>query len=126
MSRNRADLDFLLRSISVDPTLSSERDQRPSNINLNIVVNHHVHNYYGTDRYITQKGGQGKMKTFVVLSKGEDGYVIAECPVLPGCTTQGRTREEAIENIKEAIQLHLEIRREMGLPDFEDFVEVEV
>ena len=42
--------------------------------------------------------------TFVVtLEVGEDGYVIAECPALPGCVSQGETREEALTNIREAI-----------------------
>lgn len=40
----------------------------------------------------------------VVIYAGEDSYWVAECPSLPGCISQGRTREEAIANIKEAIQ----------------------
>lgn len=40
----------------------------------------------------------------VVLYPGEDGYWIAECPSLPGCVSQGETREKAITNIKEAIR----------------------
>jgi len=40
----------------------------------------------------------------VVIYAGEDGYWIAECPSLPGCVSQGMTREEAITNIKEAIR----------------------
>ena len=39
----------------------------------------------------------------VMLYKGEDGYWIAECPSLPGCVTQGKSKEEAIANVKEAI-----------------------
>jgi predicted RNase H-like HicB family nuclease len=39
----------------------------------------------------------------VIIYSGEDGYFIAECPSLPGCTSQGKTKEEAIANIKEAI-----------------------
>ena len=38
------------------------------------------------------------MKFIVTLSKGEDGYVVAECPSLPGCLTQGKTKEEALAN----------------------------
>ena len=49
------------------------------------------------------------MKIKVVLEKGMDGYIVAHCPALKGCVTQGRTEEEAIENIKEAIQLYLEV-----------------
>ncbi len=44
----------------------------------------------------------------VVLKRGEDGYVVAHCPSLKSCWTQGRSREEALENIREAITLYLE------------------
>ena len=44
----------------------------------------------------------------VVLEPGEDGWIVAECPSLPGCVSQGRTETEAIDNIREAIQLWLE------------------
>lgn len=40
----------------------------------------------------------------VVLYPGEDGYWVAECPSLPGCVSQGKTREDAISNIREAIK----------------------
>ena len=40
----------------------------------------------------------------VVIRPGEDGYWIAECLSLPGCITQGRTRDEAIDNAKDAIR----------------------
>lgn len=40
----------------------------------------------------------------VVLYPGEDGYWVAECPSLPGCVSQGKSREEAISNIREAIK----------------------
>lgn len=39
----------------------------------------------------------------VTLDKAEDGWIVAECPALPGCVSQGKDEEEAIENIKEAI-----------------------
>ncbi|MBN2548451.1 MAG: type II toxin-antitoxin system HicB family antitoxin [Anaerolineales bacterium] len=45
----------------------------------------------------------------VIVYPGEDGYFVAECCSLPGCISQGKTREEAIENICEAIQLYLEV-----------------
>lgn len=48
------------------------------------------------------------MKLKIVLEKGTDGYIVAYCPALKGCVTQGRTEEEAIANIKEAIELYLE------------------
>ena len=56
------------------------------------------------------------MKFIVTLERGEDGWIIAECPSIPGCVSQGETEEEALENIKEAIALCLEVRAEEGLP----------
>lgn len=43
----------------------------------------------------------------VKLYPGEDGYWVAECPSLPGCVSQGKTREEASENIREAMRLYI-------------------
>jgi predicted RNase H-like HicB family nuclease len=64
------------------------------------------------------------MELLVVLESGEDGFVVAECPALPGCISQGRTRAEAIANIQEAIALCLESREAEGW-ELPDFVEVE-
>ena len=44
------------------------------------------------------------MRFKVIISNGEDGWLVVECPSLPGCVSQGRTVEEALENIKDAIQ----------------------
>ncbi|MCL5999801.1 MAG: type II toxin-antitoxin system HicB family antitoxin [Chloroflexi bacterium] len=44
----------------------------------------------------------------ILLYPGDDGYWVAECPSLPGCVSQGKTREEAIANIREAIELYIE------------------
>lgn len=52
----------------------------------------------------------------VVIYKGEDGYWIAECPSLPGCISQGKTREEAVNNIKEAIEGYTESLKKDNLP----------
>lgn len=46
----------------------------------------------------------------VVLEEDEDGMIVAHVPVLPGCHTQGRNREEAMANIREAIQLYLDTK----------------
>ena len=43
----------------------------------------------------------------VLLEKAEDGWIVAECPALPGCVSQGKDEEEALKNIKEAIQAWL-------------------
>ncbi|WP_205668628.1 type II toxin-antitoxin system HicB family antitoxin [Ammoniphilus sp. CFH 90114] len=66
------------------------------------------------------------MKLPVIFYPGEDGMVFAKCPVLPGCVSQGKTRNEALENIKEAIEGCIEVRREMGWPDTEEMIDVEV
>lgn len=56
-----------------------------------------------------------KLKEFdVVFEEGEDGYVAASVPELPGCHTQGRTLAEAVRNVKEAIGLYLEVSSESG------------
>lgn len=52
----------------------------------------------------------------VIIYSGEDGYFIAECPSLPGCISQGQTREEAVANIKEAINGYISALEEDGLP----------
>ena len=56
------------------------------------------------------------MKFKVLIEKGEDGYFVATVPSLPGCISQGKTQAEAKENIKEAIELHLEALAEDGIP----------
>jgi predicted RNase H-like HicB family nuclease len=52
----------------------------------------------------------------VVLHPGEDGYWIVECPSLPGCISQGKTKAEAIEHAKEAIQAYISALEEDGIP----------
>ena len=52
----------------------------------------------------------------VVIYPGEDTYWVAECPSLPGCVSQGRTKEEAITNIREAIQGYVAVLEEDRLP----------
>ena len=54
------------------------------------------------------------MKLPVILTKGEDGYIVAEIPIIPGCISQGKTKKEALANIKEAAELCLECREEEG------------
>ena len=52
----------------------------------------------------------------VIIYSGEDGYFVAECPSLPGCISQGKTREEAIANVKEAIAGYIAALEEDNLP----------
>lgn len=56
------------------------------------------------------------MKFNVTLDRDEDGVWIVECPSIPGCVSQGQTRTEALENIKDAIAACLQVRAERGLP----------
>ena len=56
------------------------------------------------------------MKFLVTLDRDEDGIWVVECPAIPGCVSQGKTKDEALENIKDAISLCLEVRAERGLP----------
>jgi predicted RNase H-like HicB family nuclease len=66
------------------------------------------------------------MKFATVVDRDEDGMWVIECPSIPGCVSQGRTREEALENIREAIAGCLEVRAEMGLPLTVETAQVEV
>ena len=52
----------------------------------------------------------------VVIYPGEDNYWVAECPSLPGCLSQGKTKEEAIANIREAIEGYIITLEEDKLP----------
>jgi predicted RNase H-like HicB family nuclease len=52
----------------------------------------------------------------VTLERDEDGVWIVECPSIPGCVSQGETKDEALENIKDAIKICLEVRAEKGMP----------
>lgn len=59
----------------------------------------------------------------VVIYPDEDGWWIAEVPSLPGCISQGQTKEEAIVNIRDAIDLHVKVLRERGEPVPDDALE---
>jgi predicted RNase H-like HicB family nuclease len=62
----------------------------------------------------------------VTLDRDEDGVWVAECPSIPGCVSQGETREEALSNVREAITLCLEVRSERGMPLTVETRQVEV
>jgi len=66
------------------------------------------------------------MRFNVTLDRDEDGVWIVECPSIPGCVSQGKSREEALDNIAEAIRLCLEVRAERGLPLTVETRQVEV
>ncbi len=52
----------------------------------------------------------------VILYPGEDGFWVVECPSLPGCISQGKTKEEAVQNIREAIEGYVLALQQDGLP----------
>ena len=56
------------------------------------------------------------MKLMVTIDRDEDGVWIVECPSVPGCVSQGQSKEEALENIRDAIALCIEARAEQGWP----------
>jgi predicted RNase H-like HicB family nuclease len=66
------------------------------------------------------------MKFNVILEQDEDNMWIVECPTIPGCISQGSSKEEALENIKDAITACLEVRAEIGLPLVIEHDQVEV
>jgi predicted RNase H-like HicB family nuclease len=55
-------------------------------------------------------------KRQVIIYRGEDGFWVAECPGLPGCVSQGESREAAVENIREAIEGYVLSLKVDGLP----------
>jgi predicted RNase H-like HicB family nuclease len=62
----------------------------------------------------------------VTIDRDEDGVWVAECPAIPGCVSQGSTKAEALENVKEAIAGCLEVRAARGLPLTIETSQVEV
>ena len=66
------------------------------------------------------------MRITVTIDRDEDGVWVVECPAIPGCASQGETKNEAIANIREAIALCLEVRAEQGLPLTIETQQVEV
>ena len=61
-------------------------------------------------------GGGRPVKLIVTLERDESGMLVAECPAIPGCISQGKTEEEALANVREAIQACLEARAAEGMP----------
>jgi len=66
------------------------------------------------------------VKFFITLDRDEDGVWIAECPQIPGCVSQGTTKDEAVANVQDAIRACLQVRAEQGLPLTIEVRQVEV
>jgi predicted RNase H-like HicB family nuclease len=56
------------------------------------------------------------MKLIVTFERDETGMIVAECPSIPGCISQGKTEDEAMDNIREAILVCIEARAASGMP----------
>lgn len=66
------------------------------------------------------------MKLIVTLDRDESGMIVAECPAIPGCVSQGKTEDDAMANIREAIAVCIETRAANGMPLTVTTREVEV
>jgi antitoxin HicB len=74
------------------------------------------------------KNKETPIKFIIAIEKDEDGWFIASCPALPGCHSQGKTKEEAVANIKEAIRGYIVSLRKHGepIPNITEVREIEV
>jgi predicted RNase H-like HicB family nuclease len=70
--------------------------------------------------------GESAVKFTITVDRDESGAWVAECPAIPGCVSQGVTRDEALANVREAIQSCLEVRAERGMPLTVETTQVEV
>ena len=67
-------------------------------------------------KYLNNSDDKGTMKYRILIEQDEDGMYVAECPSLPGCISDGKTRKEALDNIKDAIQGYLESLKKHNEP----------
>jgi predicted RNase H-like HicB family nuclease len=77
---------------------------------------------------LTNTNGIDTLKFIITLERDEDGFFVASCPALPGCHSQGRTTEEAVSNVREAIRGYIISMRKHGepIPAITEVQEVEV
>lgn len=66
------------------------------------------------------------MRLPITIYRDEEGWFVVECPVIPGCMSQGATETQALDNIREAMQLCLQVRQEQGLPATIESREIEI
>jgi len=98
-------LGFTVRSLEVMSTIEPVLTTTPSTANI-----------------------ESTKKFAITLEQDEDGFIVSSCPALPGCHSQGRTEEEAITNIREAIRGYIASMRLHGepMPNITEVREVEV
>lgn len=82
----------------------------------------------GLSTRVQPEASGGLPKFAITLEQDEDGYIIASCPALPGCHSQGKNEEEAIANIREAIRGYVASMRRHGeeIPNIKEVREIEV
>lgn len=73
---------------------------------------------------VPESSGDEVVLSRIIVYEGEDDMYVAECPVIPGCVSQGSTKQEAFRNLKEAMALCLEVREERGMPLTADMLEL--
>ncbi len=73
---------------------------------------------------VPEHSGDEVVLSRIIVYEGEDDMHVAECPVIPGCVSQGSTKQEAFKNLKEAMALCLEVREERGMPLTADMLEL--
>lgn len=77
-------------------------------------------------KLVALQGGRISMKLHILVEQDEAGYYVAEIPALPGCLSQGKTREEAIANVKEAMEGWFEVMESKRQVKPERLIEVVV
>src|SRR5438034_4428319 len=94
-----------------------DRASRIAKCSLRLFILHPlVCEKHGMPTMIGECTMEALMRFAVTIDRDEDGVWVIECPAIPGCVSQGKTKDEAMKNIEDAIKLCLEVRAERGLP----------
>ncbi len=84
------------------------------------------HGWQKAFAFAKQRGKIMPMKFMVTVDRDEDGVWVVECPAIPGCVSQGKTKSEALTSVKDAIIGCLQVRAELGMPLTVEVSQVEV
>ena len=82
--------------------------------------------WYNESRSWTQLSEGDLVRFVVTIDRDEDGVWVVECPAIPGCVSQGTTKDEALANVEDAIRACLQVRSERGMPLTVETRQVEV